>query len=252
MSDSPADSIAVPAAVSGSLKLSIVIPVYNEEKYIDEVLERVSAVRFQQGVLPELVVVDDCSSDGTYERLKAWESRGVRIARHEENGGKGAALHTGFRLATGDVLTVQDADFEYDPTELPLLLEPILKKKADVVFGARSAFMKSGAHRVMRYWHWRINHFLTVCSNMFSDLNLSDMECCYKMFRREILEQVDLKEKRFGFEPEVTLKISRLPVLVWEVPVSYCPRTYAEGKKITWKDGVSALRCILKYGLFHR
>lgn len=236
--------------LKNKLTLSIVIPVYNEENYIDEVLERVRNVKFQQGVSIELVVVDDCSRDSTYEHLKMWESRGVRIARHEVNGGKGAALHTGFKLATGDVVTIQDSDFEYDPDELPSILEPIMQGKADVVFGARSSFMKSGSHRVMRFWHYRINKFLTVLCNMFSDFNLSDMECCYKMFRKNILDQIELKERRFGFEPEVTLKVSRIQVIAYEVPVSYSPRSWAEGKKITWKDGISAVRCILKYGLF--
>ena len=224
--------------------------VYNEEKFIDAVLERVRNVRFQDGVEVELVAVDDCSKDGTFEKLKAWEARGVNVCRHERNGGKGAALHTGFKLATGDVITVQDSDFEYNPDELPRLLAPILENKADFVFGAREAFVKGLPHRVMYFWHLKINAFLTSFCNMFSNLALSDMECCYKMFRRSVLEKIELRERRFGFEPEITLKASRQDILFYEVPVSYSCRTYAEGKKISWKDGVSALRCILKYGLF--
>lgn len=233
------------------LKLSIVIPVYNEERYIDEVIQRVLAVSFQSGVQLEMVIVDDCSKDKTFEHLKAWEPKGIRIARHEINGGKGAALHTGFSMVTGDVVTIQDADFEYDPKELPSLLQPILDGHADVVFGARAGFVNSGSHRVMYFYHYGINKFLTLFSNLFSNWNLHDMECCYKMFRKSVLDQVSLREKRFGFEPEVTLKVSRLPVIAYEVPVSYHSRSYAEGKKITWKDGVSALRCIIKYGVFH-
>ena len=207
-------------------------------------------VKFQQGVEVELVAVDDCSRDGTFEKLKAWEPKGVKVCRHEKNGGKGAALHTGFKLATGDVITVQDSDFEYNPEELPRLLAPILENKADFVFGAREAFVKGLPHRVMYFWHLKINAFLTAFCNMFSNLALSDMECCYKMFRRSVLEKIELKECRFGFEPEITLKASRQDILFYEVPVSYSCRTYAEGKKISWKDGVSALRCIIKYGLF--
>ena len=237
-------------SMSDKLKLSIVIPVYNEEHYIDAILERVCAVRFQEGVELEYIAVDDHSTDRTWERLQGWAERGIRISRHEENGGKGAALHTGFAMATGDVVTVQDADFEYSPEELPSVLQPILDGKADVVFGARTSILRNGGHQVMLYWHSRINEFLTVFCNMFSNLGLSDMECCYKMVRRELLNKIRLREKRFGFEPEFTLKIARLHPRVWQVPVSYMPRTYKEGKKITWKDGVSSLRCIMQYGLF--
>jgi len=232
------------------IKLSIVIPVYNEEHFIDTTLERVCAVRFQEGVELEYIAVDDHSTDKTWEHLQAWSARGVRISRHDRNGGKGAALHTGFAMATGDAVTVQDADFEYDPEDLPAMLQPILDGKADVVFGARTSILRSGAQQVTPFWHSKINEFLTNVCNMFSNLALSDMECCYKMVRRELLEKIRLKEKRFGFEPEFTLKIARLHPRVWQVPVSYLPRTYEEGKKITWKDGVSSLRCIMQYGLF--
>ena len=233
-----------------ALKLSIVIPVYNEERYIDALLERICAVRFQDGVELEYIVVDDCSRDSSWERLQAWEARGVKIKRHEFNGGKGAALHTGFAMATGDVVTVQDADFEYNPEELPAVLQPILDGKADVVFGARTSITRSGTQQVTQFWHASVNQFLTLFCNMFSNLALSDMECCYKMVRRDLLNRIKLQENRFGFEPEFTLKIARLHPRVWQVPVSYAPRSYEEGKKINWKDGVSALRCIIQYGLF--
>jgi len=236
--------------MSDTIKLSIVIPVYNEEHLIDAVLSRVLAVRFQDGVELEYIAVDDHSTDKTWERLQDWEKRGVRIRRNEKNGGKGASLHTGFAMATGNVVTVQDADFEYDPAELPSVLQPILDGKADVVFGARTSIVRAGTQQVTPFWHSRINELLTLFCNMFSNLALSDMECCYKMARREFLGKIKLQEKRFGFEPEFTLKIARLHPRVWQVPVSYAPRSYGEGKKINWMDGVSALRCILQYGLF--
>ena len=234
-----------------NIKLSIVIPVYNEEKYIDAILERVCAVRFQPGVEVEYIAVDDHSTDKTWEHLQRWETRGVRIMHREANGGKGAALHAGFDMATGNVVTIQDADFEYCPEELPSVLQPILDGQADVVFGARKPIMRApGSLQVMSFWHSRINEILTHFCNIFSDLSLFDMECCYKMVRRDFLQKITLREKRFGFEPEFTLKIARLHPRVWQVPVSYYPRNYQEGKKINWKDGVSAFRCILQYGLF--
>lgn len=233
------------------MKLSIVIPVYNEINYIDKILERVYAVRFQDGVELEYIAVDDCSTDDTYSRLQEWErDRGLKVGRHTVNQGKGAALHTGFALATGDAVVIQDADFEYFPEELPSVLQPILDDKADVVFGARNSILRTGAQPVMSFWHSAINQYLTFHCNMFSDFALTDMECCYKMVRREFLNKLKLRENRFGFEPEFTLKISRLHPRAFQVPVSYAPRTYSQGKKINWKDGVSALFCIVKYGLF--
>ena len=232
--------------------LSIIVPVYNEEKYISNVFEKIRAVQFQENVELEIIAVDDCSKDNTWQQLQEWEKKGIRIARHEVNGGKGAALHTGFALATGDAVTVQDADFEYDPNELPAVLQPVLDGKADIVFGARKDFLGNVPFVQKLHWHYVINKFLTVFSNIFSGLGLNDMECCYKLFRRDIIQSVTLVEKRFGFEPEVTLKTARFKRPTAEVPVSYAPRTYAEGKKINWKDGVSALRCILKYGLLRK
>ncbi len=232
--------------------LSIVIPVYNEEKYIGEVFRRVLNVKFQDNVKLEIIAVDDCSRDNTYAQLLEWEKQGIKVARHEVNGGKGAALHTGFKLATGDAVTIQDADFEYDPNDLPAMLQPVLDGKADIVFGARKDFINPGPLSEKLHWHYLINKFLSVFSNLFSGLGLHDMECCYKLFRKGILERVTLLENRFGFEPEVTLKTARFRLPTAEVPVSYAARTYAEGKKINWKDGVSALRCIVKYGLFRQ
>ena len=215
------------------MKLSIVIPVYNEENYIDAVIERVLAVPFPKEVTLELIAVDDCSRDATPEKLKRWEEKGiVKVFRHEKNAGKGAALHTGFAHATGDIVVVQDSDFEYNPNELPKLLTPILDGRADVVFGARASFVGSECHRVMYFWHSVVNKFLTLLCNMLADLTLHDMECCYKMFRREYLEKITLREKRFGFEPEVTIKLARQRCRMYEVTVSYSGRTYQEGKKI--------------------
>jgi len=230
-------------------KLSIVVPVYNEERYVDIVMGRLMSLALPEGVEREIVAVDDCSRDATPAKLKAWEAKGVKVMRHDVNQGKGAALHTGFKSATGDVVVVQDADLEYDPEEIPKLLVPILDGRADVVFGARASFTGGGCHRVMYFWHYVINKTLTVACDMLADLTLNDMECCSKMFRKEILDRVELKEKRFGFEPEVTIKVARLRCRIYEVSVSYSGRTYAEGKKIGWKDGVSAFWCIFKYGL---
>ncbi len=228
--------------------LSGVTPVFNEEGSVAQVLEKVLAKRPVQ----ELIVVDDCSRDKTWEALKEvarGDSR-LHLVRHEKNLGKGAALRTGFSLAKSPVVIVQDADFEYDPAEYFLVLNPILNGKADVVFGSR--FGGSSAHRVLYYWHSVGNKLLTTLSNMATNLNLTDMETCYKAFRREVLQKITIEENRFGFEPEITAKVSKLNVRVYEVPISYHGRTYGEGKKANWKDGVSALRCILKYNLLRR
>jgi glycosyltransferase involved in cell wall biosynthesis len=228
--------------------LSIVIPVYNERELAPQLLSRVEAVSLPGGLAKEIVLVDDHSTDGTREWLQALEAQrpDLRITLHDTNRGKGAALRTGFRVATGDVILVQDADLEYDPREYPTLIEPILDGRADVVFGTR---FLGHTHRVLYYWHSVGNWLLTTLSNMLSNVNLSDMECCYKVFRREVIDGLDLREDRFGFEPEVTAKVARLGCRIYEVPVSYSGRTYAEGKKISWRDGVSAIRCILKYNL---
>ena len=225
--------------------LSVVVPAYNEAKTITSVLERVLA----QPSVMEVIVVDDCSTDGTWELLQtlAAPNPKIRIKRHSHNEGKGAALRTGISLATAPYVIIQDADLEYDPSEYPILLQPLLENRADVVFGSR--FMGSQAHRVLYFWHSVGNTALTLLSNMFTNLNLTDMETCYKAFRREIIQSILIEENRFGFEPEITAKVARLGVRIFEVGISYYGRTYAEGKKIGWKDGLSALRCILKYNL---
>lgn len=223
------------------LKLSIVIPVYNEANTLRELFARVEALDLDH----EIIVVNDCSTDRTAEILKNYNRAPYRILHHAVNQGKGAALRTGFQAAIGDVVVVQDADLEYHPREIPKLLQPILEGEADVVFGSR--FIGGGPHRVHYFWHYVGNTILTLLSNMFTNLNLTDMETCYKMFRREVLQKIRIEENRFGFEPEITAKVANLGCRVYEVPISYYGRSYAEGKKITWKDGVSALRCIVKY-----
>lgn len=226
--------------------LSVVMPVYNEAATIAEVIQAV----LSQRPVRQLVIVDDCSSDGTADKLKAIAQNEPRIMllRHEVNQGKGAALRTGFSHATGPLVIVQDADLEYDSAEYYRLLAPVLSGKADVVFGSR--FLSSDARRVLFYWHSVGNKVLTTWSNMATGLNLTDMEVCYKLFRREIIQGIKIEENRFGFEPEITAKVARLKVRVYEVAISYNGRTYAEGKKIGWRDGVQAFWCILKYNFF--
>jgi glycosyltransferase involved in cell wall biosynthesis len=225
--------------------LSVVIPVYNERATVEATVDGV----LRAGIRDlEVVVVDDGSDDGTAEVLRdKVEPRGVRVLRHGRNRGKGAALRTGFAAARGDIVLVQDADLEYDPRQYPRLLEPILSGRADVVFGSR--FAGGDSHRVIYFWHYVGNRFLTLLSNMFTNLNLTDMEVCYKVFRREVLERVRIEEDRFGFEPEITAKVAKLGCRIYEVGISYSGRTYREGKKIGWKDGVRAIWCIVKYNL---
>ena len=229
------------------MQVSIVIPIYNEKNTLHEIVARVRAVEGLE--LKEIILVDDCSTDGTRDLLEEDFSDSIfKKLYHEENQGKGAALRTGFAAATGDIVAIQDADLEYDPAELPGLVRPIVNDQADVVFGSR--FVGGGAHRVVYYWHMLGNKFLTMLSNMMTNINLTDMECCYKLFRREVLEQITVEEDRFGVEPELTAKVAKLNVRIYEVGISYYGRTYQEGKKIGWRDGFRAVYAILKYGLF--
>ena len=226
------------------MKISVAIPVYNEAATITAVIASVLAT----DLVDEIVVVDDCSDDGTGAALAGITDPAVRVFRHDRNRGKGAALRTAFREATGDIVIIQDADLEYSPTDYPKLLKPLLDGRADVVYGSR--FIGGDEHRALFFWHMVGNRLLTLLSNMLSNLNLTDMETCYKAFRREVLQRIDIQEERFGFEPEITAKVARLGVRIYEVGVSYSGRTYAEGKKIGWRDGLSAIRCIIKYNLF--
>lgn len=232
------------------MRLSVVIPCYNEKETVADVVKAVAAVDL--GGETEIVVVDDASADGTGEVIAELRKSfpQLRLVTHDSNRGKGAALRTGFARATGEAIVIQDADREYDPADLPRVLAPLRQGKADVVFGSR--FAGGQTHRVLYFWHSLGNRFLTLLTNVFSNLNLSDMEVCYKAFRREVLERITLRENRFGFEPEFTLKVARLGCRIYEVGISYSGRTYAEGKKIGWRDGLRALYVILKYGLFSR
>ena len=227
------------------MKISVVIPVYNEVNTIREIVVRVQAVDLDK----EIIIVDDGSTDGTREQLQdiTLSQKSVRILYHDRNQGKGAALRTGFEAATGDIVIIQDADLEYDPREYPVLLEPILDGRADIVYGSR---FLGGPHRVLFFWHYLGNKFLTLLSNALTNLNLTDMETCYKVFRREVLNDIQLKSNRFGFEPEFTAKIAKKEFRIYETSISYSGRTYAEGKKIGWKDGVKAIFAIIWFRLF--
>lgn len=230
------------------MKLSIVIPCYNELHTLRDIVAAVEAAPIAD---KEIIIVDDFSTDGTRELLKSEiEARVHRVVYHEKNQGKGAALRTGFKEVTGDVVVVQDADLEYDPQDYPLLLDPIEKGRADVVFGSR--FAGAGPHRVVYFWHMIGNKFLTLLSNMCTNINLTDMETCYKVFKRDIIQSIRIEEDRFGFEPEITAKVSRLNCRIYEVGISYYGRTYAEGKKIGWRDGFRAIFAILKYNIWAR
>ncbi len=234
-------------------KLSIIIPAYNEGRTIHLILDKIKQVSLLNEIEKEIIIVNDCSKDDTERAIQSYMVQNpelnIQYYKHEINKGKGAALHTGINKATGDITVIQDADLEYDPNEYNLLLQPFVDGFADVVYGSR--FMGGNPHRILFFWHTIGNQFLTTLSNMFTNLNLTDMETCYKMFRTEIIQAISLRENRFGFEPEVTAKISRIPkIRIYEVGISYYGRTYDEGKKIGWKDGVRALYCIVKYGFF--
>jgi glycosyltransferase involved in cell wall biosynthesis len=241
--------------MSNFTKLSIVIPAYNEGRTIHLILDRIRAVELINNIQKEVIIVNDCSKDNTEEAILKYKAEhpemDIAYFKHEVNQGKGAALHTGISKATGEYTVIQDADLEYDPEEFNIMIKTILRSEADVVYGSR--FLGGNAHRILFFWHSIGNKMLTMLSNMFTNLNLTDMETCYKMFRTSIIQNIRLKEKRFGFEPEVTAKIARVPnIRIYEVGISYYGRTYAEGKKIGWRDGFRALWCILKYNIFSR
>jgi glycosyltransferase involved in cell wall biosynthesis len=232
------------------MMVSIIIPCFNEINTIEQILGKVLSVDLEQD--KEIIFIDDCSTDGTREFLETLDGRlnNIKVIYHHKNQGKGAALKSGFKSASGDIVLIQDADLEYDPEEYPRLLRPIIENKADLVFGSR--FVGGESRRVLFFWHSMGNRFLTFLTNIITNLNLSDMEVCYKVFKREILDKIKLKEKRFGFEPEFTIKVARLKLRIYEVGISYSGRTYSEGKKINWKDGFRAIYVILKYGLIKK
>jgi glycosyltransferase involved in cell wall biosynthesis len=225
------------------MKLSVVVPVYNEKATIHTILERVEQAEFDK----EIILIDDCSTDGTREILQTEYATKHTVLLHPHNMGKGAALHTGFEHVSGDVVIIQDADLEYDPAEYGKILEPIIQGRADVVYGSR---FLGGPHRAIYFWHYIGNRLMTLLSNAFNNINLTDMETCYKAFRAEVLKDMKLRSKRFGFEPEFTAKVARRKLKIFEVPISYYGRTYEEGKKITWKDAITAVYCIVKYRFF--
>jgi len=227
------------------MKLSVVIPCFNEEGTIVALLEAVKASPYPE---KEIIVVNDCSNDNTGALLDGLENEEIRVLHHDRNRGKGAALRTGIQAATGDMVIIQDADLEYDPNEYPTLVEPIVNGRADVVYGSR--FVGAAPHRVLYFWHRVGNGFLTLLSNMFTNLNLTDMETCYKVFRREVIQSIEIEEDAFGFEPEITAKVAKRDCRIYEVGISYYGRTYAEGKKIGWRDGMWAIYCIVKYNAF--
>jgi len=236
-------------------KLTVIIPVYNEERFIQAILEKVLAVKLIEGIEKEIILIDDASVDGTFELIQSFVDKhpktGMRVFKHQKNKGKGAAIKKGIQEAKGDCIIIQDADLEYDPQEYNLLLEPIHKGCADVVYGSR--FVGSNPHRVMFVWHSIGNKLLTAFSNIFTDLNFTDIETCYKVLRTDIAKQLKLKENRFGFDPEITAKIAKIPdIRIYEVGISYYGRTYKEGKKISWRDGLRVVFCIFKYNIFRQ
>ena len=235
--------------------LSILIPVYNEEDNIQRILDRVRAVKLVNNIAKQIVIVNDCSTDGTEELVLRYIEKHndvqIEYQKHSKNKGKGRAINTALKMVKGDFVIIQDADNEYDPEEYNLLLQPIIDNYADVVYGSR--FMGGNPHRILFFWHRLGNNFLTFLSNMFSNLNLTDMETCYKMFRRELIQSIEIKENRFGIEPEITAKMAKIKgIRIYEVGISYYGRTYEEGKKIGWKDGIRAIYCILKYNIFSK